>query len=109
MEEIMITEKYANKHGYTDVEPFEVVEIKTDKKVVIRALDCKELEWKKEWFDGGFAGHLADQHKQKWDITSNKNNHSFYIRKHKSGEWKDTGGNKYTLANEPRKFYDFNF
>tara|TARA_Y100000592_G_C5445430_1_gene305743 strand:+ start:722 stop:1057 length:336 start_codon:yes stop_codon:yes gene_type:complete len=100
---------FANKHSYSDCEPYEVVEVINDKKMVIREMDCTELPWKKDWHEGGFAGHISNQHKQKWKIESNDKNHKFFIRKHKSGAWKDAGGNKYQLDSEPVKFYDFNF
>ena len=101
--------KFANKHGYSDCEPYEVVEVINDKKMVIREMDCTQLPWKKDWHEGGFAGHISNQHEQKWKIESNDKNHKFFIRKHKSGAWKDAGGNKYQLDSEPVKFYDFNF
>ena len=66
--------KFANRHGYSDCEPYEVVEVINDKKMVIREMDCTQLPWKKDWHEGGFAGHVANQHEQKWKIESNYKN-----------------------------------
>ena len=63
--------KFANKHVYSDCEPYEVVEVINDKKMVIREMDCTQLPWEKDWHEGGFAGHISNQHEQKWKIESN--------------------------------------
>ena len=104
----MDTMKYANMLGYSDVEPYEVVKVISDKTIEIRAMDSKALPWKRDFHPGGFFGHTSNQSEQKWDITSNEDNPVFRIRLGKKG-WKNAGGSRFQLANEPRKFYDFNF
>ena len=47
--------KYANRIGYTDVNPCEVVKVISDKCVEIREMIAEEKEWKKEWVAGGFS------------------------------------------------------
>jgi hypothetical protein len=101
--------KYANMLGYTDVEPFEVVKIISDKTIEIRAMDSEALPWKRDFHPGGFFGHTSNQNEQKWNITSNENNPVFRIRLSKNKGWKNAGGSRFQLADEPRKFYDFNF
>jgi hypothetical protein len=101
--------KYANMLGYTDVEPFEVVKIISDKTIEIRAMDSEALPWKRDFHPGGFFGHTSNQSEQKWNITSNENNPVFRIRLSKNKGWKNAGGSRFQLADEPRKFYDFNF
>ena len=100
--------KYANHYGYSDVNPFEVVRIISDKTIEIREMDAVKDESVKTGFGvGGFSAHSDNV--QKWIITSNSNNPVIRIRLHKGGRWKDAHGNKYGLSDEPRKFYDYNF
>ena len=100
--------KYANQFGYSDVEPYEVVKVISEKTIEIRAMDSKKLPWKRDFHPGGFFGHTSNQDEQKWDITSNENNPVFRIRLGKKG-WKNAGGSRFQLADKPIKFYDFNF
>lgn len=62
-----------------------------------------------EFHVGGFAAHCSNQREQKWIIKSNLENPVRRIRLDKNGTWKDTHRTKYALANEPHKFYDYNF
>lgn len=101
--------KYANQYGYSDVEPFEVVRVISDKTIEIRAMDAeKDDSVKLEFHVGGFSAHCSNQHQQKWFITSNPNNPVIRIRLGKKG-WKDAHGRRYGLADKPCKFYDYNF
>jgi len=99
---------FANMHGYSDIEPFEIVNIVSDKTIEIRKMNCIEQEWDREFYAGGFHGHTANQHKQKWDIQSCEANPVVRIRKGKKG-WKDSSGSRFAIAEQPRKFYDYNF
>ena len=103
-------EQYANRIGYSDVDPFEVVRRISDKTIEIREMNAvRDESVKLEFSPGGFCGHFHDQHKQKWIITSNPDSPVKRIRLRKNGSWYDAGGSKYRLADEPRKFYDYNF
>lgn len=105
-----MVEQYANHIGYSDVEPHEVVRVISDKTIEIRRMEAEELPWDKEWYAGGFAGHLANQRDQKWNITSAPEKFKvFRIRLHKNGEWRDSDGRRFRLADKPVKFYDYNF
>tara|TARA_R110001592_G_scaffold11777_4_gene57623 strand:+ start:185 stop:493 length:309 start_codon:yes stop_codon:yes gene_type:complete len=101
--------KYANMLGYSDVEPYEVVKVVSDKTIEIRAMDTEQCKWKRDFIPGGFFGHTANQNEQKWNITSNENNPVFRIRLSKNKGWRNSGGSRFQLADEPIKFYDFNF
>ena len=102
-------QRYANHYGYSDVNPFEVIRVISEKTVEIRAMDShKDPKWKPEWHVGGFAGHCANQHEQSWFITKNLGNPVIRIRLGKNG-WKDKWGGRYQLADAPVKFYDYNF
>jgi hypothetical protein len=104
-----MTMKYANEIGYSDVEPHEVVCEVSAKTLEIRAMDAeRDPTWKPEFIPGGFAGHCINQSEQRWTYASNEQRPIIRIRLSKRG-WKDKHGNRYVLADKPRKFYDYNF
>ena len=119
----MITQKYANHYSYTDVNPYEIVRIVSEKCIEIREMNAEKIKWDMKVIQGGFSHHVVNQEKQKWNITSNENAPIFKIRLNKSGTifcsttrnhvpnyiWKDSHGNKYHLSDNPVKFYDYNF
>lgn len=101
---------YANQYGWSDVNPFEVVKVISDKTIEVREMDAERDESVKlDWAPGGFAGHCINQRDQKWFITSNDQNPVVRIRLSKTGVWKDKHGRKYGLSDKPVKFYDYNF
>ena len=115
---------YANQRIGTDTNPYEILIIVSGTTLEIREMDCKELEWKKDFHVGGFFGHVSNQKQQRWDIQSNPNNPRIRIRLVKckyqefdkktrkwvdAYEWRDKNGIKYYLSNKPVKFYDYNF
>lgn len=97
--------KYCNFHGYTDIEPYEVVKVVSAKCVEIRAMDATPIELPKQFFPGGFSGHYADNRNQKYEYKSNENNSIHRIRLGKKG-W-DRG--QHVMSDRPHKFYDYNF
>lgn len=109
----LLEKKYANRSGYSDIEPYEVIEERTPNMYLIRWMKSVQTEKsKKELKDsfvaGGFCGHF-DNYLQEWDITSCEDNQPFTIRRHKDGRWYDAQHNKYCISSKPVKFYDFNF
>ena len=101
---------YANQYGWSDVNPFEVVKVISDKTIEVREMDAQRDESVKlDWAVGGFAGHCINQRDQKWFITSNEQNPVVRIRLSKTGVWKDKHGRRYGLSDKPVKFYDYNF
>ena len=101
---------YANRIGYTDIYPCEVVKSISAKTVDIREMDAVMSEgWRPDFISGGFAGHCSNQYEQKWAITSNVKAPVVRIRLSKNNGWQDKYGHKYDLADAPRKFYDYNF
>ena len=102
--------KYANCIGYSDVTPWEVISVISGKTIEIRPMDSvRDPEWKAEWHVGGFAGHCSNQEDQKWIITSSEDYKTTRIRLNSKGQWKDKHGQRFVLADAPRRFYDFNF
>jgi hypothetical protein len=106
----MITQKYANNHGYTDAYPFEIVRVVTDKALEIRSMNATlDPTWKPDMIPGGFAAHTTNNHSQRWIYESNPTARVIRIRLHKNGQWKDSSGSRYVLADKPLRFHDYNF
>lgn len=100
---------YANHIGYSDVNPYEVVRVVSDKTLEIRRMNAeRDPSYKPEFIPGGFSGHCVNQLDQEWIITSDPAACVIRIRKGKKG-WKDASGGRYQLADKPVKFYDYNF
>lgn len=105
-----VKKMYANRFGYTDVRPYEVVRKISEKTYEIREMEAVlDKTWKPEVILGGFVGHAVNNREQRWEITSNESNPVIRIRLHKDGYFRDNGGNRYLIQEEPRKFYDYNF
>ena len=106
----IITENcsYANNGGYSDITPYEIVRVISDKTIEIREMDCEKLPWKPDWHEGGFSGHLANQDEQNWDIKSNEENSTIKARLRNDGYFHSEVGKHY-IEKSPRKFYDYNF
>jgi hypothetical protein len=101
--------QYANHIGYSDINPYEVVRVVSDKTLEIREMDAERDESVKlEWAVGGFSGVCLNQRDQNWFITSNAQNPVVRIRLGKQG-WKDRHGRRFDLSDRPVKFYDYNF
>jgi hypothetical protein len=101
---------FANRLGYTDVNPCEIVKTISDKTLEIREMNAEQdLSWNPVWHPGGFFAHCSNQRDQKWTITSNENNPVIRIRLSKNNGWQDKYGQRYGIADAPRKFYDYNF
>ena len=101
---------FANRLGYTDVNPCEIVKTISDKTLEIREMNAEQdLSWNPVWHPGGFFAHCSNQRDQKWTITSNENNPVIRIRLSKNNGWQDKYGQRYGIADAPLKFYDYNF
>lgn len=101
---------YANQYGYSDVTPYEVVRVISDKTIEVREMDAERDESVKlEWAPGGFAGHCINQRDQKWFITSNESNPVIRIRLSAKKGWQDKHGRRFGLSDKPVRFYDYNF
>jgi hypothetical protein len=101
---------YANKLGYSDVTPFEIVRRVSDKTIEIREMNAvRDESVKMNFVVGGFSAHCTNQREQKWIITSDAAAPVRRIRLQKNGQWKDSSGGRYALHADPVKFYDYNF
>lgn len=99
---------YINKHGYTDIHPFEIVRQVGTKTLEVREMDAVlDPAWKMEAHIGGFCAHVVNNGGE-WIITSNLENAVIRVRLGKRG-YKDKWGGVYRLSSAPEKFYDYNF
>jgi len=100
---------YANRIGYSDIEPFEVVREVSEKIIEVRRMNAElDPNWKPEMHAGGFAAHCSNQHSQRWNITSNEAEPVIRLHKRKDGCFYYCGS-KFRREAAPRKFYDYNF
>jgi hypothetical protein len=101
--------QYANHYMYSDVEPYEVVRVVSEKTIEIRPMKAERDESVKlEFHVGGFSAHCSNQSEQKWIITSDETAPVKRIRLGKRG-WKDAHGGRYGLSDRPHKKHDYNF
>jgi len=102
--------QYANKIGYSDVNPYEVISKVSEKTLVVRAMNADlDENWKPECHVGGFFCNVSNNIDQKWVITSDPSQKEFRVRQHKDGMFYDKHGDKYQVGDTPIKFYDYNF
>ena len=96
-----------NYRGYSDVEPWEVVEVnKSGKTITIRKYDTELINGDDLKFHaGGFAAHCSNQRNQKYTYTSNPKNATIQVRLSKKG----FGKGRFHVTHNPYKFYDYNF
>lgn len=104
---------YLNEILYSDVNPYEVVEMITPNKWVVRALDATlKPEAKKDIQDsfcpGGFVGHV-DNGYQEWDIRVNEKNPLITVFRGRKNKYFKIGGMPMSMTLSPIKIYDFNF
>lgn len=100
---------YANRIGYSDVEPFEVVREVSAKIIEVRRMTAHlDPSWKPEMHAGGFAAHCSNQSSQKWIITSDEGAPVIRLHMRKDGCFYYQGS-KFRREAAPRKFHDYNF
>lgn len=104
------TPLYLNRHLFSDVSPFEVVRVISDKTVEIRAMNAVlDPAWKRDFTPGGFFGHTANNESQRYIYSQNLEAPIVRARITKSGIWSVSGEARYFASDKPRRFYDFNF
>ena len=101
--------KFANEMMFSDVRPYEVVEIKTSNKVMIRMMNGEMINGPTLLGVGGFTA-VFDNYSQKYEYHSNENYPVFAIRwSEKKQGWYSKHGQRFLMSDEPSKFYDYNF
>ena len=101
--------KYANHHGWSDVTPYEVIRVISDKTIEIREMKAeRDPTYQPEFVPGGFSAICTNQHSQKWIIESDDTAPVIRARLRKDGRfWSNRGSHR--LSDEPIRFYDYNF
>ena len=104
---------FASEICYSDVKPYEVLEQKTERLIVIREMDTEltiesSKELKASFVPCGFFGRV-DNNLQKWNFKSNPKNPRIMVRLHKDGLFYSLYGQKFALSSEPVMHRDFNF
>lgn len=103
-----VIKNYANRYGYSDVEPHEVVHVIASNKVVIRRMSCT-LRNIATATPGGFAGH-TDNQTQCWEVKPDPYGCRYTCRWNEAKkQWITDNGFVVKMADKPVKFYDFNF
>ena len=101
---------FANMLGWSDIEPFEVVRVISDKTIEVREMDAERDESvKMQYVAGGFSAICTNDHEQKWNIKSNPANPVIRIRLSVNKGWQDKHGRRFDLSDKPVKYYDHNF
>jgi hypothetical protein len=96
---------FCNYHGYSDVYPYEVVRVVSDKCVEVREMQTNQIVFPKQFIVGGFSAHCADNWNQEYEYISNPNNPIKRLKKTKNG-W---GKGRFLMSEAPFKHYDYNF
>lgn len=102
--------KYLNLHGYSDVTPFEVIRVISDKTVEIREMKAeRDPSWKPESVIGGFSRVVLNNDSQRWIITPDADAPVLRARRCKNGRWSVSGNARFMPSDRPVCFYDYNF
>lgn len=101
--------KFANLALFSDVKPYEIVRVVSDKTIEIREMKVeRDVSWKPDFAVGGFVAHCKNQNEQKHIIKVDEENPVIRARLRKDGKFHSAYG-KHVLTDEPRYFYDYNF
>ena len=103
--------QYANYHGYSDVHPYEITKVISDKTMEVREmLATLDPTFKCDTIPGGFFGHTTNNDDQTYTYESNQDAPTIRIRYSKAkGGWYSASGARHLLSDKPRRFYDYNF
>ena len=104
---------YLNEILYSDINPYEVVEMITPNKWVVRELDVTlkpkaKRDIQESFCPGGFVGHV-DNGYQEWDIRVNEKNPLITVFRGRKTRYFKIGGMPMSMTLSPIKIYDFNF
>lgn len=104
------TATHANHYGYSDVHPYEIVRVISDKTIEVRRMEAELLNKNDlEFVPGGFMARCVNQRDQKYSYTSNPENEVVRLRLRKDGYFYSSYGYRHKLSDHAIKFHDFNF
>ena len=113
IEKELVDVLYLNEILYSDVNPYEVVEMITPNKWIVRELDATlkpkaKRDIQESFCPGGFVGHV-DNGYQEWDIRVNEKNPLITVFRGRKTRYFKIGGMPMSMTLSPIKIYDFNF
>jgi len=105
------TGMFCNLHLWSDIEPFEIVQVtKSYKTLTLRPMKTELVpSWKPEAVPGGFSGHTVNNHTQEWKYSSLPGAETFKVRWSPKKRHYVRGSSRFHLSLNPCKFYDYNF
>lgn len=102
--------KYANHHSYSDITPYEVIKVVSEKTIKVRRMKYELLNGQDLKFHvGGFVANCSNQREQEYTYSSDESEDVISLRLHKDGLYYDKYGNRHRLSDKPIRFYDYNF
>lgn len=99
---------YANWRLFSDVKPFEVVKIISDKTVEVRAMNIELVRPAAALGVGGFSA-CYNNSSQEWKITSNPDAPIIRLRWSETKQRWQYADTCFVMSDEPYYFYDYNF
>jgi len=102
---------YANYHMHSDVKPYEVVRVISDITVEVRPMKATQVKFPQQFHPGGFVGHYSDNYSgQDYEYESNPDAPVTRIRWSEANrQWQKGKYMRFVMADQPYKFYDYNF
>jgi hypothetical protein len=102
--------KYAMHMAYSDINPYEVIRVVSDKCIEVREMKAKlNPKYKPEFVPGGFSAICLNGFDQEWIIEPDESRPIIRIRANKKLGWACKDGRRFSLNDKPVKYYDYNF
>jgi hypothetical protein len=95
---------YAMLEGESDIIPHEVIEIISDRTLVVRTMAC---DLAGGWLPRMVLGFCVNQGEQVWEIKPDPQAVPFRIRLSYKHGWRDRHGNRFVMAREPRRWHRY--
>ena len=105
---------YCNRHLYSDIQPYEVIEVLSDTRLKLRRMNYVQTNGsverlRRSFEPSGFCGHF-DNSVQEWICTPDEKGIVVEVRQRKDGHFYEANDSiPYVLCDEPRRYRDFNF
>ena len=99
---------FANMHGWSDVNAYEIVRVVSSKTIVLRRMTATKLPFEMDFHPGGFLGHVSNQNEQKHTYAQNPEAGEIRAHRRKDGYFWSAYG-RHILSTTPHEFYDYNF
>lgn len=103
--------QFFNQKMFSDVEPFEIIEVISPKRVKVRAMNAERLD--NPVYNENHR--IVNNAEIRYDYSSCEDGHEVIITKRKDGNWYQLGHKsghyetKFLNENKPCKYYDYTF